>query len=314
MHHCCNNRCNNICNCNSCNKTCTQNKYTTLKSLSIESLADTTDKKKYEDTLFASKITRNAFFSAKAAVYNFICDVEELSSRIKSDISDNKFNLQSIKDQYISILNILMATLFASLNQCYNNKKLINVNMAKVNKTTKLSPLRSTNLIFVHPVSCKTNVLSYIPSVSIELNVITEELRIKFCEPEYIDNTIRHANVGKDRDLCKTFVLGPPIQCTTDCDISDNNFELLKAFGCSTLDLDIVDSIEDVFDNAGSARKFLDEIINYQDYCKSSNVKINNNILSIMNYFDKVINSMENSHRYVVQTSKINEDLSTPCS
>ena len=300
------------CTTNSCEKksNCCD-KYTELKPLCIESLFNTSECSRYENALSKAKISRNSFFSAKAAVYNYVSDCTKLAGTIKTDISDNKYNLQSIKEQYIALMNTLLASIYSSLNQCHNNKRLINITMAKVNKTTVVKPLRSTALLFVNPNSCKTNILSYIPSVSLELNIITEEVKIKFCEPEYVGSSLKHGTLGKDRDLRKTFILCPPIQNASTMDVSDNNLELLKTFGCTTLDLDIIDSVIDVFDTVSTARSFFDDITNYQDYSKSTTCKLNNNILSVMNYFDKVISSMENSHRYVVQESKINSSCDT---
>ena len=294
------------CNCNISDSCHIQDKYTKLKSLSIDSLMGCDKKTNYEDALITAKVIRNAFFSAKASIYNFICDIEEISINIKSDISDNKYNLQSVKNQYISLLNILISSIYTSLNQCYKHKKLININMVKISNEVKNYSLRSTNLLFTHPVSCKKNIISYIPSVSLQLNVITEELKIKFCEPEYINVYVKHGTPIKNNDLCKMFILGPAIQSSENMDISDNNLELLKAFGCSTLDLEEIDTIDDVFDDPKTAQDFFNSIINYQNDTKCN--KIKNNLLSIMNYLDKVINSMENSHRFIMQTRNINED------
>ena len=85
------------------NEPCSNFQY--LKPLSIESLFEVDDCTKYADTLEKAKRVRNAFFSAKTAVYNFIQDCDVIADTLQSDLSDNPTEMSNIEDQYFAILN-----------------------------------------------------------------------------------------------------------------------------------------------------------------------------------------------------------------
>ena len=275
-----------------------------LKPLTLEGLFKKNDCQRYEDTLCQAKIIRNAFFGAKAAVFNFVNDVDDIEDNLSCDISGNKLELQNVKDQYIATLNHLSAALYSSLRQTHCEKLLINVDLCKVSTDrSKRTPQKSQPLVFVHPKSKKPSVLAYIPGVTIMLNIDTKELKVKFCEPDHICGFTKHGKAKKPREICKEFVLGPAILNSTDACLDMENEKLCEVFGIE--DIAIIDSIDDHFDNLDSAIDYFDEIVNYQDCCNGEGIE-DNDILGFMNYVDKVINSMEQAHRFVVQLSKIN--------
>ena len=277
-----------------------------LKPLTLEGLFEKNDCEKYEDTLCRAKIIRNALFGAKAAVYNFVNDIDDIQDNLSCDISGNKLELQNVKNQYCATLNTLSAALYSSLRQSHCDKLLVNVDLCKITCTEdeyKSKTQKSQPLTFIHPKSKKPSVLAYIPGVTIELNIETKQMLVKFSEPEFICGFTKHGKAKKSKDFTHSFIIGPPIYNTTQMIMGPENQKLCECFG---IDQDeIGNDVEDRFETLFSATDFLDEIINYQDNISCDDME-SNNILGFMNYVDKVINSMEQAHRFVVQLSKIN--------
>merc|ERR1711976_917855 len=157
-----------------------------LKPLSIHKLFSQDDCTGYKDVLEKAKKVRNAFFAAKTSVYNFVNDCDSKADKLQSDLSDNEIELDSMRQQYLSTLNNLSSSLYASLNLVYGGRKLINVDLSKVNLKQADRPVKSTELRMSTGNTKEPITLSYIPGVSIQLNKDTKLMKLKFTEPEYI--------------------------------------------------------------------------------------------------------------------------------
>jgi len=284
-----------------------------LKPLSIDALFEVDDCTKYADTLEKAKRVRNAFFAAKTAVFNFVSDCDVIADSLQSDLSDNIVELNNIRDQYYTVLNNLTSALYTALKQTYCNRQLINVDLAKVDdgEDQAVRPQKSNDLSFSHPYGSGATTLCYIPGVTVQLNKTNRLLKIKLSQPQLHSGYNRHGQYKKEIDVVHTLVLAPSIQCVTSWknwdeeDDEENNFEhcneladhTTKPFGGATT----------VFSNVDIAMDFFEEFQNYQDnYILDADMSYGNQVLEVMNYFDRVIRSMEGAHKFVVQLSKIN--------
>ena len=225
------------------------NNFEYLKPLSIESLFEVDDCTKYADTLEKAKRVRNAFFSAKTAVYNFIQDCDVIADTLQSDLSDNAVEMSNIEDQYFAILNNLTSAMYTSLKTTYTScngltKQLINVDLAKIEDydygatvaedgnplTTAATssaagnlsdtlyaarPQKSNDLTFTHPYGKGMTVLAHIPGVTFQLNKVNKLLKVKFAQPKFMSGYNRHGTYKKEVDIITTLVLAPSIYCTT---------------------------------------------------------------------------------------------------
>jgi hypothetical protein len=284
-----------------------------LKPLSIHKLFSNDDCTGYNDVLNKAKKVRNAFFAAKTSVYNFVNECDSISDQLQSDLSDNEIELDSMRKQYLATLNNLSSSLYASLNVVYNGRKIINVDLTKVNLKQAQRPQKSTELRLSSENTTEPITLTYVPGVTIQLNKDTKLLKLKFSEPEYISGCNKHGIHKKERDLTQTYVLAPSVFCIKsydnyeedDYDINNMSaFETCNVLG--TYETQAIDGL-DVFQNIDIARDFFEEIQNYQDnYVVEADSSYGNQILEIMNWFDKTISRIEGTHRYVVQLCKIN--------
>jgi hypothetical protein len=294
-----------------------------LKPLSIDALFEVDDCTKYADTLEKAKRVRNGFFAAKTSVFNFINDCDVIADTLQSDLSDNAVELDNIKDQYQTVLNNLTSALYTSLKTTYNDKSLINVDLAKVDDEVDLScnPVstqaaraqKSTDLVFSHPYGNGVTTLCYVPGVVIQLNKNNRMLKLKLAQPDLHSGYNRHGQYKKEKDVVTTLILAPSINCVSSFENwNENNDEnnggrvtgdMCDNFGitrpCSTP--------TSVFSNVDIAMDFFEEYQNYQDnYIIEDDSSYGNQVLEVMNYFDRVIHTMEGAHKFVVQLSKIN--------
>ena len=289
-----------------------------LKPLSIDSLFDVDDCTKYADTLEKAKRVRNAFFAAKTAVYNFISDCDVIADTIQSDLSDNAVEMLNVQDQYFAVLNNLTSALYTSLKQTYNSRQLINVDLAKVEGSSAVNhgatrPQKSSDLIFSHPYGSGPSTLCYVPGVTVQLNKDSKLLKIKFSQPLYHSGYNRHGQYKKEVDIVTTLVVAPSITCTSSYRNwneanESNTFEHCNPSSKTQYDTDPVTAgVDTVFSNVDIAMDFFEEFQNYQDnYILNENNTYGNQVLEVMNYFDRVIATMEGAHKFVVQLSKIN--------
>ena len=313
--------------------------FTYLKPLTIDSLFEVDDCTKYADTLEKAKRVRNAFFAAKTSVYNFVSDCDVIADTIQSDLSDNEVEMDNIESQYYAVLNNLTSALYTSLKQTYNGRQLINVDLAKVDETITpggaARPQKSTDLTFSHPWGKGPNTLCYIPGVTIQMARDNKQLKIKFSQPKWHSGYNRHGQYKKEQDIVTTLVLAPSVYCTGswyNWDESDPSTAGLLAGGefnsyqqsggsCSNLGPGKTDfhseannrknlndnAVESVFANADIAMDFFEEFQNYQDnHILNAESSYGNQVLEVMNYFDRVITTMEGAHKFVVQLSRIN--------
>jgi hypothetical protein len=289
-----------------------------LKPLSIESLFEVDNCTKYADTLEKAKRVRNAFFAAKTSVFNFINECDIIADTLQSDLSDNDIELNNIRDQYYTVLNNLTSALYTSLKQTYNNRQLINVDLAKVDdsdggssgsKEQAARAQKSSDLSFSHPYGSGLTTLCYIPGVTIQLNKEDRMLKLKLSQPNLHSGYNRHGQYKKDKDIVTTLVLAPSVNCTASWvnwqESTDeiNNFNHCNDFGETRPN----SGATTVFSNVDIAMDFFEEYQNYQDnYILDDDTSYGNQVLEIMNYFDRVIRTMEGAHKFVVQLSKIN--------
>ena len=284
-----------------------------LKPLSIHKLFSQDDCTGYNDVLDKSKKVRNAFFAAKTSVYNFVNECDNIADQLQSDLSDNEIELDSMRKQYLATLNNLSSSLYASLNVIYKGRRLVNVDLMKVHLKHSQRPQKSTELRLSTDNTQEPITLSYIPGVTIQLNKDTKLMKLKFSEPEYISGCNKHGIHKKEKDVTVTYVLAPSIFCIKsyenyqEDDYDVNNMEEFET--CNVLgsyETQAIDGL-DVFQNIDIARDFFEEIQNYQDnYVVDMDSSYGNQILEIMNWFDKTITRIEGTHRYVVQLCKIN--------
>ena len=291
-----------------------------LKPLTIDSLFERDLCTDYKTALEKAKKLRNAFFAAKASVYNFVTDCDELADSLLSDMSDNEIELQGVKDQYLATVNGLISSLYASLKITYDTKALVNVDISKVSMGEAQRPQKSTDLR-VRSDECSDPIsLTHIPGVQLVFNKSSKMLRIKFSEPANVSGLTKHGNLRKEKDVTKSFILTPNIFCTEDYnlfleDLSKNGLSKcdLSAGGVQQSDLSNnkftipLESNKDVFQNLDIARDFFEEFQNYQDlHVLDADMSYGNQILEVMNYFDKTIAKIEAVHKYIVQLCKIN--------
>lgn len=357
------------------NEPCSNFQY--LKPLSIESLFEVDDCTKYADTLEKAKRVRNAFFSAKTAVYNFIQDCDVIADTLQSDLSDNSTEMNNVEDQYFAILNNLTSAMYTSLKTTYTSangltKQLINVDLAKIEDSSVINsgdsntpvysdslhaarPQKSNDLTFNHPFGNGTTVLCHIPGVTIQLNKSNKMLKVKFAQPAYMSGYNRHGSYKKEEDIITTLVLAPSIYATGSFSEWDEALETntfpQNSYGPATIgEVKYSEDVNDpnyasnditvngtaytgvnqnnlneyiggasngeftntVFSNVDIAMDFFEEFQNYQDnYIINDDASYGNEVLEVMNYLDRTIQTMEGAHKFVVQLSKINGTQST---
>lgn len=286
-----------------------------LKPLSIHKLFLSDECNNYQDVLEKAKKVRNSFFAAKTTVFNYVSDCDDLIDSLQSDLSDNEVELDNVRQNYLSIINNLSSSLYSSLNTCYNGKNLINVDLSKVKLLEARKPQPSNDIKLTIYDKCDAITLTYIPGVTIQLNTDTKLIKLKFSEPEFMSGFNRHGINRKEKDVTTTYILAPSIYCIKpyenyyedDYDTSlQDEWNHCNVLGSATVN---VDETKDVFQNIEITRDFLEEIINYQDnYVIDGENSYGNQILEIMNWFDKTIKKLENVHKYVVQLYKINNN------
>ena len=296
---------NTQCNCGNINNQC-ECEY--LKPLCIKNLFDDDNCTSYKDVLEKSKKARNAFFAAKTSVYNYVNECDAIADSLQSDLSDNSVELDSVKSSYLSTLNNLSSSLYNSLKGVYEGKNIINIDLAKVNEGSAQRPQKSTDIRLVTENNCEPLTLAYIPGVTIQLNKDSKMLKIKLSEPEYMSGLNKHGINRRERDITTTYIVAPSISCNTSYNLyveEPTNPHMCDNGGHYNIDLN---DEEDVFQNLDIARDFFEEIQNYQDnYIIDARSTYGNQLLEVMNYLDKTITRIENTHKYVVQLCKINK-------
>ncbi len=318
-----------MCDCNDCNTThelncCEMAKVEEtcnceyLKPLTIDSLYDKDTCTDYTNALEKAKKIRNAFFAAKASIYNFVNDCDTIADSITSDMSNNENELNTVRQQYFVTLNNLMSSLYASLKTSQNGKNIVNVDIAKILTGEAERPQKSTDIKVRTENHDSAMILAHVPGVSIQFNKDNKSIKIKFSEPANISGLSKHGSVKKEKDITKTFILAPNIFCTDDYELYTEDLSMNMDMSLNILDLSdnhclppgtfspTLESGKDVFQNIDIAKDFFEEIQGYQDnYVMDADMSYGNEIFEIMSYLERTITKIESTHKYIVQLCRI---------
>ena len=271
-----------------------------LKSLCIDKIYND-DCKSLEITLNKLKLVRNSFFTAKTAIHNFLLEIEGLSDSLISDLSDNDIELNSLKEQYFTLLNSLLSNLYTAFKIKFDSKNLINIDFIKAKNDNNIKSQRSIDIKFSKN-DCDIISISTIPGINLIMNIENKVIKIKFSEPEYFNNISKNGFLKKPPDVTKTFIITPSIL------ISNKNiehFEINNSFNF----IDENNTNDDIFNNISMMKDFFEEFQSFQDnYIIDNNKNYGNEILELFNYLNKTINKFESSYNYLVQINKINNE------
>jgi len=256
--------------------------YSSLKPLNIN---DIFSKPTSEDTttqsLNKAMIARSIYAGTKLALVNFIKDCEKIDKLLQNDV--NSYDLNNIKLTYISNIQTMVTTIIASFKQCVDGKSFMNFEYPKFNQNkpiiNDLFSARSTDITFSHPTNLDTNsqtLICHLPGI-ILYQIPEYGIQIKFSEPEYIgiqSNTETRKN--NDKDFCFNIVS-----------------PLIFTYPHSN-------TVNYVFSSIDNCRNFIGDILN-----NNNNLSITNNISNLIGYLDKLIITVENAHRTIIQLSKL---------
>lgn len=257
-----------------------------LKPISYDELFDDRSKNKCSNyQLVLDKLTeaRNAFFGFQAGVYNFIKDCTKLQQKIRSDVSDN--DLESLKYEYIVLLNNLIANVAISLRKKMEGEHFILINFEVPHTQSGRSiddfqNLPATNIIFSDNNNIDT-VITTIPSVCLYLKE-NYQLQIKFVYPKFVS----YNNLTFERTYIKAFK-------TKQSEVFCKNM---------TPELNCVNVREELFSFSSSdnAYDILEEIINYDVDTSILSHQLN----EVIDRLDGIVLSIENTHRTIIQKIK----------
>jgi hypothetical protein len=251
-----------------------------LKPLNINDiLAKPSDTDTLSYSLNKAVALRNAYSGAKLALLNFVKDCVNIETKLQNDISDCE--LEGLKLEYITHIQLMITTIVASLNQSVDGKPIINFEYPKYSDSKpnikNLYSARSSELTFVHPSNMGTTnktLISYIPGI-ILYQIPDFGLQIKFSEPVSVSGLLCDKR-NNDKDTCYDII--SPI----------------------TYKYPHSNTVVNAFNDTDICRDFVGDILN-----NNNNLSINNQIADVIAFFDKLIVSIENSHRTIVQLSKI---------
>lgn len=248
-----------------------------LKTLNINDLYVNREPKDscvpYINTLEKAEIVRNAFFTVKASVLNFINDCIDLEEKIKNKAIN--ISLEEVENKYLSILNIMSSSICLALTKENNDGLVINVNLIGLDDIDDADPLPSTQIEFRHPRTSYCRIITtlcYVPSITINVNPDNSETSIRFSEPTYVSTHEK----AKGEDVNTVYT--------------------------------IANSSSNAFDSLESACRFLDDIINYEQFHA-----VITDLYHILKYLEKVIESAENAHRTVIQLAQVNGIVDLDC-
>ena len=306
--------CNNIHNCQEHNDNCDEyKKYNCdfLKPLSMDKLFVTTQCNDYTSSLSKAKKIRNSFFAAKASIKNFVNSVEDILSDLCVDLSDNEVELNSVRNNYLQAVSNLNSSLYASFKINFKGTNLINLSSYNITDNFNRNIVLQKSKPFILDVKGDSDendliTLTHISGISIEHNEDSKVSKLYFNEPKINENLSQSCHNRRIVDDTLIFITTPSIKCFDDIlsnfDLCENNLDDL-----SNDDNEIND--KDAFDNLDLVIDFLEEIQNYQDNTVlDENNFCNNQILQVMNHLDLNIKKFENTHKYIVQLCKINND------
>ena len=161
------------------------------------------------DTLEKTKKVRNSFFSAKTAIDNFVESCQQIQDVLHKDLSQNQ--LDRLKETYLSALNTLSASLYASLTVSHNGDNLYNAIFTKATDTNNQRAPRTTKLRLKSAGECNQVILMHLPGIAIIFNDITKELKIRSREVSTYDPELYFEDMAKDT-VFKEYIIAPGIK------------------------------------------------------------------------------------------------------
>jgi hypothetical protein len=160
------------------------NKYKHLKNLNIEELVGQNKEVKpdYERALKTIKNVRTAFASSKAALLTFTNDVAELEEKVYASMNINE--LESIKDQFISLINTLNSAILSSF---FVVKRYVNIKLESSKQDNPINIPFNTSIYLRTdmPGTTKTATLCTVPGMLIHINNYNNRVIFKINEPLY---------------------------------------------------------------------------------------------------------------------------------
>ena len=154
------------------------NKYKHLKNLNIEELVGQNKEVKpdYDKSLKIIKNVRTAFASSKAALLTFINDVAELETKVYASMNTNE--LESIRDQFIGLINTLNSAIMSSF---FVVKRYINIKLesSKLDNPDNIPCFTSIYLRTDMPGTTKTATLCTVPGMLIHINHYNNRVILK---------------------------------------------------------------------------------------------------------------------------------------
>lgn len=266
-----------------------------LKPISYDDLFDDKSKNKCSDyQLVLNKLTeaRNAFFGFQAGIYNFIKDCTKLQQKIRTDVSGN--DLDSLKYEYIVLLNNLIANVAISLRKKMEGDHFILINFevpqTQVNRTIEdLQNLPSTNIIFSDNNHNIDTLITSIPSVCLYLRE-NYQLQVKFVYPKFVS----YNNLTFERTYIKAFK-------------AKQNEIFCKNI---TPELSCVNLREHIysFSSSDNAYGVLEDIINYDVDTSIFTHQLN----EVIERLNGIVLSIENTHRTIIQKIKTEQIIVQP--
>ena len=255
------------------------NKYKHLKNLNIEELVGQNKEVKpdYDKALKTIKNVRTGFASSKAALLTFINDVSQLEEKVNASMNINE--LESIKDQFISLINTLNSAILSSF---FVVKRHVNIKLesSKLDNPDTIPFFTSLYLRTDMPGTTKTATLCTVPGMLIHINNYNNRVVLKITEPLYtgIDD--------EELQNVKEFIIAP---------------SLLVEYETGT---------ESVFNNGDTVKKVFHSMVNYLDVPDLENMDFEqepfyNELAGAIEFLERNITVMENTHRTVTNMAKI---------
>jgi len=266
-----------------------------LKPISYDDLFDDKSKNKCSDyQLVLNKLTeaRNAFFGFQAGIYNFIKDCTKLQQKIRTDVSGN--DLDSLKYEYIVLLNNLIANVAISLRKKMEGDHFILINFevpqTQVGRTIEdLQNLPSTNIIFSDKNNNIDTLITSIPSVCLYLRE-NYQLQIKFVYPKFVS----YNNLTFERTYIKAFK-------------AKQNEIFCKNMTPELSNINLREHLYS-FSSSDNAYGVLEDIINYDVDTSIFTHQLN----EVIERLDGIVLSIENTHRTIIQKIKTEQIVVQP--
>jgi hypothetical protein len=258
------------------------NKYKHLKNLNIEELVGQNKEVKpdYDKSLKIIKNVRTAFASSKAALLTFINDVAELETKVYASMNTNE--LESIRDQFIGLINTLNSAIMSSF---FVVKRYINIKLesSKLDNPDNIPCFTSIYLRTDIPGTTKTATLCTVPGMLIHINHYNNRVILKITEPLYtgIDD--------EELRTTKEYILSP------------------------SLIVDYERGSESIFNNGDTVKKIFQSMVNYLDVPNLDDMTFEeeplyNEINGAIEFLERNIIVMENTHRTVTNMAKIDKE------